>query len=273
MHHYLFYLFFIISGSCLGDVIDINEPSGTEFTYRSTQQVSFIGYCSSGNFYLEPAMHLPDGFEFVGSHSFNITPDGSVYPNVYGGYPVITATGHQTGRNTIWPVNPRNPPKFLGLHWLCGSQNASGTYNISVPQEIKVQRMSSGNREIPPQIRLSLWYLNAYEGRQAIFRDFGYELVPPSMVSVGKIINESFMKLLAGERKEILRGEGKYSLVDICVSMDEKSWYWLEDRYKGKIINESCIKAENILPVSVAINERPPIGESSANIAFTVKIN
>ncbi|ENB8500295.1 hypothetical protein ABIX24_004542 [Escherichia albertii] len=272
MRHYFFSLLIILSGSCFGDVVDIYEPTGAEFTYRSTSSGFVTGVCQYRNFYLEPAMTLPYGFDFVGSHRLDIYPDGSVSPHVTGGYPAINASG---ARGTFWPVNPRNPPEYMGLHWLCGGPHASGTYNITVPHEIKIRRMGSGGSDIPSQkqLRLSLWYLNAGKARQGMPQEFDYELVPPPMASVGKIMNESFMVLSAEERREILRGTGKYSLVDICVSMQEKEWYWLEDRNKGRVFNGSCMKAQNVLPVSVVVGKRPPVGNSNANISFVVSIN
>ncbi|WP_137652037.1 hypothetical protein [Escherichia albertii] len=276
MRHYFLYLLILLSGSCFGDFIDIKEPTGTEFTYRSTGSVFVTGYCSYNNFYLEPAVPLPNGFDFVGSHSFTIYPNGSVIPSAWGGYPTISATGHQSRRGTIWPFNPRNPPEYLGLHWLCGSPHASGTYGITVPHEIKVQRTGAGSSDMPSQkkLQLTLWYLNSGKSRLGAMQNFDYELVPPPMISVGKIMNEPYMDLLAGEQKEILRGTGKYSLVDICVSMTkEEEWFWLENRSRRKIVNGSCMKAQDTLPISVVVSKHPPIGTNNAGITFTAHIN
>ncbi|HAW1374787.1 hypothetical protein HEP02_022915 [Escherichia coli] len=276
MRHCIFYPLIILSGSCLGDVIDINEPTGTEFTYRLATSGFAISSCSPDNFFLEPAMTLPDGFNFVGSHRLDEHSDGKVTPHIYGGYPEITATGHDSGRRTPWPVNPSNPKRlYLGLHWLCKGPYTPGTYKIEVPSEIKVRRTNTGSNEIPSQTRLqlSLWYLNSYGGKRGLLQEFFYNLVPPPMHSAGQIINESLTVLSAGESKEILRGIGRYSSVDICVSRPEGEWYQLKDRHNRNISNGLCMKAQDTLPVSVFINKYPPIGESRANISFTVKIN
>ncbi|EMP3814325.1 hypothetical protein ROB41_004935 [Escherichia coli] len=100
-----------------------------------------------------------------------------------------------------------------------------------------------------------------------------YRRVHPLMESVGKIISEPFAVLSAGDRKEILTGTGRYSSVDICVSMQEKSSYWLEDGHKRKISSGSCMKAQDILPVSFVVGKRPDIGSNYVNVTFVVKMN
>lgn len=280
MRYYIIFVGFLTmlnTSKSLGGEIDVLIPQTEgEYIYGQPTSTTLSANCSSGNYFLEPVMTLPAGYEFYGRVDYVPPQNVAGTPIVVGDYPQVFlwGVGYQNNpRTTYWPINPGNG--FAGLHWLCGTPAETRPFTATVPNEIKI-RGGKNVQAAPESLSVNL-YFRGVNGAAVVglMGRVDYKLISsPSKVSAGKIINKDNLNLGAGEQAKVLWTENlQTASVNVdWQKLDAGNWYSIVDQY-GYTINNSRLNAKYDLPLYVKISDKPPIGKNKGSIRFNVSFN